>query len=81
MLLSDDLIDLHETVWGAVKETRSDRETGEHCTIILSKIRRGTPQSHLNNKKVFFKGLDGAPHPHPSHNRHESSIYPIVDVK
>lgn len=58
-LLSDDLIDLHESVWGAVKATGSDRETGKHCTITLSKIRSGTPQSHLNNKKVFFffKGM------------------------
>lgn len=58
-LLSDDLIDLHESVWGAVKETGSDRETGEHCTITLSKIRRGTLQSHLNNKKraFFLKGM------------------------
>lgn len=47
VLLSDDLIDLHDSVWGPVNKTGS----GGDCTIIiLFKIRRGTPQSHLNNK-------------------------------
>lgn len=58
-LLSGDLIDLHDSVWGAVKKTGSSEEMREDSTIILSKIRRGTAQSHLNKKKKkcpFFGG-------------------------
>lgn len=78
-VLPSDMIDLHESAWGTVKKTRSGRESKEDCTIILSKIRRRTAQSHLNNKKVPFKGVDGAHD--TSHNRRESSISPIVELK
>lgn len=54
VLLSDDLIDLHESVWGTVKTTKSSGETGEKTAPSSFKIRRGTEQSHLNKKNVPF---------------------------
>lgn len=54
VLLSDDLIDLHESVWGTVKTTESSGETAEKTAPSSFKIRRGTEQSHLNKKMSLF---------------------------